>query len=406
MNMTSVIFKNELLTTLKRKGFIITTLALPVLGILGILIYQLVSGLVKPQAITEVTKVGYVDQVGIFVNYTQYEKLELVKYASPEEANSALVNGNIQEYFVIPDNYIASGMVNRYSTKTELEPPSNVVNATQSFLVQNLLKDKVTSEIAMRVNYPLNLSNTVLDETGNVSQGQGGFGAYIISYVFSILLIMSIFTASGYLLQGLSEEKENRIMEVLLSSVSTRQLIMGKVLALGMAGLIQIIVWLGSGFVLIKFASSSIGGFFSNLSFPPEVIILSLIYFVLGYFLYAILMAGVGAIAPTQRDGQQMSVIFTLFGAIPFMLMPFIIENGQHIVTKIFTFFPLTAPLTIMMRINSGIPLWEIIVSVCILILSIWGSLLLASKVFRIYLLMYGKTPGWKEILRSLRQAA
>jgi ABC-2 type transport system permease protein len=87
-------------------------------------------------------------------------------------------------------------------------------------------------------------------------------------------------------------------------------------------------------------------------------------------------------------------------------LMPFIIENGQHIITKILTFFPLTAPLTIMMRINSGIPLWEIIVSVSLLILSIWGSLLLASKVFRIYLLMYGKTPGWREIIKSLRQAA
>ena len=156
---------------------------------------------------------------------------------------------------------------------------------------------------------------------------------------------MSIFTASGYLLQGLSEEKENRVMEILLSSVSTAQLITGKVLALGVAGLIQIVVWLISGFALIRIASSSIGGYFATLSFPPEVITLSLIYFILGYFLYAILMAGVGAIAPTQRDGQQMSIIFTMFGAIPYFLMPFIIENGEHFVTKILTIFPLTRAL-------------------------------------------------------------
>jgi ABC-2 type transport system permease protein len=116
-------------------------------------------------------------------------------------------------------------------------------------------------------------------------------------------------------------------------------------------------------------------------------------------------MAGVGAIAPTQRDGQQMSVIFTLFGAIPYFLMPFIIENSEHIVSKILTIFPLTAPLTVMMRINSGIPAWELIVSVAVLVLSIWGCLLLASKIFRIYLLMYGKAPGWREIIRSMRQA-
>jgi ABC-2 type transport system permease protein len=405
MNKIFLIFKNELFSTLKRKGFIITTLALPVLGILAILVYQLVLGIVQPSKSTEVTKVGYVDKVGVFGDYTRYDKLELVAYDSTDGANQALVKGEIQEYFVIPETYIASGQITRYSMKTEIEAPSNVVFATRSFLVGNLLKDKVSPEIAARVNSPVALSTVVLDKSGQVSDGKGGMEGYLIAYLFSILLIMSIFTASGYLLQGLSEEKENRVMEILLSSVSTRQLITGKVLALGVAGLVQIVVWLISGYALIQMASSSIGGFFTTMTFPPEVIVLSLVYFILGYFLYAILMAGVGAIAPTQRDGQQMSMIFTMFGAIPYFLMPFIIENGQHFVTKILTFFPLTAPLTIMMRINSGIPLWEILVSVSLLALSIWGSLILASRVFRIYLLMYGKAPGWKEIFKSLRQA-
>jgi ABC-2 type transport system permease protein len=406
LNKTLVIFKNELLTTLRRKGFIITTLALPVLGILGMLIYQLVAGVIKPHTTAEITQVGYVDQVGIFTDYTQYDKLLLVKYDSPQSANAALVAGQVQEYIVIPENYIASGLVSRYSTKSEIDVPSNIVNATRNFLVQNLVKNQVSAETALRIGSPLNLTNTVLDKSGQVSQGQGGFGAYIVSYLFSILLIMAIFTASGYLLQGLSEEKENRVMEILLSSVSTRQLITGKVLALGVAGLVQVVVWLISGYALMSFASSSIGGFFSSLTFPPQVISLSLVYFILGYFLFAVLMAAVGAIAPTQRDGQQMSVIFTLFGAIPYFLMPFIIENGDHIVTKILTIFPLTAPLTVMMRISNGIPLWEILVSVTVLMLAIWGSLILASRVFRIYLLMYGKAPGWKEIYRSLRQSA
>jgi ABC-2 type transport system permease protein len=404
LNKIKIIFKDELKTTLRRKGFIITTLALPVLGILAILISQLVANIAKPTEV-EVTKVGYVDRVGIFTIVPQNDQLEFVIYASETEANSALAAEDVQEYFIIPENYVATGQIERFSTKTELAPPSNVVNAIQSFLIQNLLQDKVSPDLALRVNYPANISTTVLDKSGAVSEGQGGFGALLISYIFGILLITSIFTASGYLLQGLSEEKENRIMEVLLSSVSTRQLVTGKVLALGVAGLCQLLVWMFSGWALLNVASSNMGGFFATLRFPPEVLVLGLVYFILGYFLYAILMAGVGAIAPTQRDGQQLSVIFTMMGAIPYFLMTFIVENGSHIVSRILTVFPFTAPLTVMMRINSGIPLWEIILSVTILILTICGSLLLVSKIFRVYLLMYGKTPGWKQILISLKQA-
>jgi ABC-2 type transport system permease protein len=290
--------------------------------------------------------------------------------------------------------------------KTELQPPAEVINATQSFLVSNLLKDNVSPEIAARVRAPLAVNNTILDKTGSVADNQGGTAGLMISYVFSVLLIVAIFTASGYLLQGLSEEKENRIMELLLSSVSTRQLITGKVLALGTSGLIQILVWLISGYGLIALGSSSIGGFFTTLHFPVSVVALSVIYFILGYFLFAILMAGIGAIAPTQRDGQQMSVVFTLFSAIPYFLMLFIVENGEHVVSRILTIFPLTAPLTVMIRLNNGIPIWEILTSVVVLILAIYGSLLLVSKIFRVYLLMYGKTPGWSEIVKSLRQSA
>ncbi len=404
MNKTWVVFRNELVTTLKRKGFVITTLAIPVIGLLGILIFQLVSGLNKSPA-DEITRVGYVDQAGLFGRYTDQGRVLFVAYPSVEAARSDLLASQIKEYFVIPSDYVQSGTLERYSTKTELEPPSNVIAAAQNFLVGNLLKDNVSPEIAARVKAPMAVNNVTLDKTGNVADNQGGLGALIISYVFAVLLVIAIFTASGYLLQGLSEEKENRIMELLLSSVSTRQLITGKVLALGTSGLLQIAVWLISGYGLIALGASSIGGFFTTLHFPISVVILSVVYFILGYFLFAVLMAGVGAIAPTQRDGQQMSVIFSLAASIPYFLMPFLVENGEHIVSKILTIFPLTAPLTVMIRLNNGIPLWEIMASVAVLLLAIYGSLLLVAKVFRVYLLMYGKAPGWSEIIKGLRQA-
>jgi ABC-2 type transport system permease protein len=223
MNKTLLIFKNELYSTLKRKGFVLTTLALPVLGILALLVYQLVSGLSKPEEEVKITKVGYVDEVGIFADFTNYNELELIQYEGAEEANQSMVRGDIQEYFIIPADYLQSGLVTRFSMKTELETPSNVYNAMRDFLIQNMLQDKVSPELAYRVNYPLGLSTVILDKAGQVTDTRAGFGMYIISYLFSLLLLLSIFTASGYLLQGLSEEKENRIMEVLLSSISTRR---------------------------------------------------------------------------------------------------------------------------------------------------------------------------------------
>ncbi len=404
MNKTLIVLVNELKETLKRKGFIITTVAFPVLAALAILVFNIVNVFLAPSE-EETLRVGYIDEVGIFDQYTRQGKVELVAYPSAELANRDLIAGELTEYFIIPEDYIATGSLTRYSLDTDITPPSDVMDAARKFLVGNLVKDSVDPEIITRLEAPMQVSSIVLDETGNVAQGQGGWGAWLLSYLFGILLLMSIFTASGYLLQGLSEEKENRIMEILLSSVSTRQLITGKVLGLGAAGLIQMVFWLLSAWGLMTLASTSIGGVFSTLQFPANVIILSLVYFILGYFLFAVMMAGVGAIAPTVREGQQLSVIFSLIAAIPFVLMTFIIENGDHILNKILTLFPPTAPMTVMIRLNGGIPLWEIIAGIVILLLSIIGLVLLVSRLFRVYLLMYGKTPGWREIVKNLRQA-
>jgi ABC-2 type transport system permease protein len=296
-------------------------------------------------------------------------------------------------------------MITRYLLRTEIQPSVASIQAIEYFLVNNIIQDKLDPNISARIQSPVSLSNVVLDKTGNVANGQGGYGAYIISYLFGLLLVMSIFTASGYLLQGLSEEKENRVMEVLLSSASNRQLITGKVLGLGIAGLLQMVFWLLSAWGLVVLASGSIGGLFSTIQFPLNVVILSLVYYVLGYFLFAIILAGIGAIVPTVRDGQQLSVAVTLVGSIPFMMMPYIIENGDKLPNVLLTLFPLTAPLTVMMRLDAGIPVWELVLSTILLVISIVGCLSLASKLFRTYLLMFGKTPGAKELMRSLRQA-
>ena len=405
MKKTFFIIKHEFRGMLKRTSYILTTILLPLLALLAIVIYNLVQSLSGAPAEVKVPKIGYIDQVGIFTEATTQPGAELVAYPSADAARAELVKGDIKEYFIIPPDYVAQGVLERFSLQTELEPGQGSSTAIENFLIANLLKNAVSPEITARVQSPYILDNTVLDKSGNVATGQGGFGAYILSYLFSFMLLMSIFTASGFLLQGLVEEKENRVMEVLLSSVSSKQLIAGKVLGLGAAGLVQISIWLVSFKLLLPFASSSIGGLFSSLTFPPSVIFVSLIYFILGYLLYAVLMAGVGAIAPTAQMGQQMSAIFSLMAAIPFMLMVFIIENGDRPLNIVLSLFPFTAPLTVMMRVGQGIPVWEILVSIALLLLTILGCLSLAARIFRTFLLMYGKTPSFRDVMRSLRQA-
>lgn len=145
--------------------------------------------------------------------------------------NPQLINKDINEYFVIPPDYILTGVISRFTIGKELMPAAATRNAIENFLSNNLLAGKVPAPVMSRIEAPLTLFTITLTTSGDVAAEQGGFSNFIIPGVFSILLALSIIFSSTYMLQGLGEEKENRLIEILLSSVSTRQLITGKVLA-------------------------------------------------------------------------------------------------------------------------------------------------------------------------------
>jgi len=133
---------------------------------------------------------------------------------------------------------------------------------------------------------------------------------------------------------------------------------------------------------------------------------LGIVYFIMGYILFAILFASVGAVVPTYREGQQIVFFIMPAGIIPLMLVPFLAENYSHPVTQILTLFPITAPITSMIRLCVGnMSSWELMLNITLLVLSIVGLILLAAKVFRAFLLMYGRKPSLREITKALRQA-
>ncbi len=402
MNKTFLIFKHEFMFTIKKIGFIILTLALPMLVLLGIGIFHFTSGITKP---VETITIGYVDEAGGFKQFTNQRNIMFVLFDTSEAATQALIKKDITEYFIIPRDYISMGIINRYTMQKEVTPPATTATAIKNFISSNLLVGKVPTATIAIIEAPLNIVTTTLTSTGVASLKQGGLTNLIIPGIFGLLLALSLSFSSAYVLQGLSEEKENRLMEILLSSVSTKQLIVGKVLGIGAAGLLQVVVWVISIPFLLNLASSSIGGILSMIQIPANLLVLGVVYFILGYLLFAVLSASVAAISSSVREAQGLAAIFTLFSVAPFWFYSLLLLFPNSPVWVVFSIFPFSAPVLVMLRIGmTGVPTWQLITSIAVLVFSIIGGLLLAAKLLRTYILMYGKRPRLGEIIRNLRR--
>ena len=219
------------------------------------------------------------------------------------------------------------------------------------------------------------------------------------------LLSLAIVTGGQYLLQGVSEEKESRILESLVCTVSPDELMLGKLIGLGGAGLTLVGIWIVVGLATV---ASSFA--FLDLQLPASLGVLGFVYFLLGYLFYASLMTGIGGITNNLREAQQFAVAFTMMNFVPFYLLVKILNAPNSGVAIGMSLFPPTAATTMMMRLSAGamtgaeIPFWQIALSLALLAGSGALALLLAARVFRLGMLMYGKTPTLPEILKLMRQ--
>lgn len=405
MHKTYLMFKHELLIAIQRVGFIIMTLIVPVLALIGIGILALISNLAAPST-PGLTFIGVVDEVGIFDGQTTQGFVTLVPFASNEEAIAALVRHEVEDFIVIPGDYLTSGAVQRYVLEKELATSPAKVAMIKSFLTWNLLDDRAPPEIITLVVSPLNLEVTRITETGEPAAEQNSIGNVIIPAVFSLLLSLALMFGAINLISGLGEEKESRLIEVLLSSVSVRQLLISKVLALGIAGLLQVLVWLISMPLLLNLASSVLGGVLSSIQIPSGFIVLGIVYFVLGYLLFAVLSIGIGAISPNAREGSQLSMLYTMASFVPLWFASLLIAFPNSPIWVVLSILPMTSPVQIVLRLGvSDVPIWQILISIGTLVVSIIVGLFVSTKLFRMQMLMYGKRPSLAEIVRSLKSA-
>ncbi len=406
---------HEYLTSLRRAGFIFATLLIPALGLIGLIVAAFFSRSVSDFFVgqfapdrSDSQTIGVVDRSGLYTPIPEKFSDRFAAYADVEAARHDLEAETIAAYIVIPADYVATGRLTAYTRSggfnslvaldsDELEP----------FLLTGLLAGRVDDTILARANDPANITRIALEseDRPGASPNPFSFGAGIVtSYVLSILLFISIFTSSGYLLNSVSEEKETRVMEVILSSVSPIELLAGKIIGLGALGLTQVGVWILSAFLL----SGGIGLLAAGVAvaFNAGTFLLAGVYFVLGYLIFGTLMATAGSLGTTMRESQQIAGIFTMTAAIPWMINGFIIINPNMPLARVLSYIPLTAPMMMLLRTAVGnVPPVDIVGSIIVLVVSIPVILWAGAKVFRTSLLIYGKRLTVKEIVLALRGA-
>ncbi|MBI3913992.1 MAG: ABC transporter permease [Chloroflexi bacterium] len=410
-NKVWTIARHEFITNVRRRGFIFFTLLVPALELGVVIILAYFSGpastFFQSQLAPTTDKVGVIDQSGIFTPLPPNAGERFVSFDDTATARRALAANQVTAFVVIAADYLESGKITSYS-RTSMGGVTGVdSNSLRALLVSGLLAGKVDAAIAARASRPINLTTITLDASGNAPTSAGApnlVAGFLAPFFLSMFLAVSIFVSSGYLLRSVSEEKESRVIEIILSSVSATELLSGKVIGLGACGLLQVGVWLASTFALSGGTGSLIAG--AAIVQNPSALLFAAVYTALGYMLFAIIMASVGALGTNLRESQQMAGLFSFSATLPYMLSGLLFSNPNAGIARVLSFFPLTAPAMMTLRIPLGpVPLEDIIGSIGVLVVTIPFVMWLGARVFRMGLLMYGKRPTLKEIARYVREA-
>jgi ABC-2 type transport system permease protein len=326
-------------------------------------------------------------------------------FSDEASAQAALRAGGISQLLVVPKDYLEAGLLRRYARSNNLFSNADR-RAIDAWLSQGLIRAHVDSLIATRAARPSEHEafytlNSRTDQF-EIKDNKREMFDFMLPFLFSLVLGLCIMIGGQYLLQGVAEEKESRILESLLCTVSADELMAGKLLGLGSVGLAVVGIWAAAGFV---FAGPIL--LMVRAAISPDLLAIALVYFLLGYLFFGSIMTGIGAMTNNMREAQQFAVWFTFANFVPFIMIVKILGHPSEPLAVGLSMFPPTAATAMMLRLTapaSSVPPWQIGLSIALLAGSAWMALRFASRVFRIGLLMYGKTPNLPEILRWARQ--
>jgi ABC-2 type transport system permease protein len=403
------VLRHELVSTIRRGSFIFATFGIPIISTLILGVVSIFNRQ-APGAISQVLEAGgpnssatetrgYVDLSGIVRTIPPGVPSGSVKaYPDVSAAQIALQSGEISAYYIIPKGYLQSGEVTL--VKPDFNPLAVIDqnDIMQWVLDVNLLDGD--ARLAARIQNPLNLQATVLSPTS--PRDQENPLTFFLPYAVTMIYYFIILMTSSLLLNSVTKEKENRVIEILMMSVTPRQLLAGKILALGLAGLLQTSLWVGTGYLLLRLSGRTLN-LPAAFQLPPSFLVWAVIFFLLGYLLYASLMAAIGALVPNLREASQASflVIFPLL--IPLFSIGVLVTSPDGGLATTLSLIPFTAPVAMMTRLAAGeVPIWQLSLATLFLAATVVLVMRAVAGMFRTQTLLTGQSFSVKRLLSAL----
>jgi ABC-2 type transport system permease protein len=413
MNKALVVAKWEYLEKIKSKAFLIGLFVTPMIMVgMGVL-----PGLLATTADEETKVIGVVDMNGEFLaplaerlqefklpnggpNYL-VQTIALGRNADIDEAiesaNAKVLRDEIEGYCIINAEPLVDTLIEYRSKHVgDFRIANRIEDAVKSIIREKKLTELGLDPLLMtRLRVPIEVKTVKLSKTGEKEKGDF-MTVFFSAYVFLMMLFFLILTSGQLLVRSMIEEKSNRIVEILVSSVSPTDLMVGKVLGLSGLGFTQIGFWGLIGLALsLQFSVTLI---------PLAQALLLLMYFVLGYLFYSAIFIGVGSPLNTEQEAQQITSYLVLIVVLPIALALPAIQNPGATWIKVLSYIPFLTPTMMTLRIPIQVPsAWEILITILLMIASTYVAMFAAGRIFRIAILSTGKRPSVKEILRWAR---
>lgn len=419
MRNTWLVFKYTVGVTLRQRSFWIFTFLMPLL-LLGFNVYysiqdsSLAANLEEETAEAEPVEppvIGLVDEAGIIETMPEGIPEGMFQfYDDTTSAAADLEAGMIDQYVAIPVDYLASGQVEVYSQEFQLlqEGGQGVgFNEANNWMLSRMLSYNLVGDEALAGAIfnptPGQLANMQAlnpPETEVVERrALAELLALVIPYIYYFILIV----VSGYMLQSVTKEKENRTVEILLLSLRPRDLMVGKILGLSSVAMIQLAIWLGGGLLLMDRGTQLLN--VGSYTFPDGFIVLAVVFLLLGYFLYASIMAAAGAISPSAREAGQVTWLLIIPFIPTLMFSRTFVDDPEGVASIVLSLFPLSAPSAMITRLAvSEVPWWQVAVSLGGLAITTYVAVVLAARFFQPQNLLSQAAFNWRRLATGWRQ--
>lgn len=336
-----------------------------------------------------------------------FRKRTVVLFENVEAGRSKLEDGTYQAVILIPADYVETGALETYRRRSDLFG-SSIGSGWLTKLIgkQLLTKTDLSEDEVARIRGSAASTEFEINDEGKFEEVNMLSKGLSLGLPLAVagLLVFALMMNAGVLLASIAEEKENKVMEVIVSSVSADTLLFGKVLGIVCAGLLQITIWMAMVAVIPSLSMVVLN---DVVDYDVNIgqLIISGVFMVVGFMFYGCLLAGMGSLGSSYKDCQQLSVAVILCCCVPMMMPTVFITDPNSIVPRVLSMVPLFSPIGMTLRLASGeIPMWEVGLSLLILVISTWFAIKVSAKLFRVGTLMRGKPPGVKQIWKLLTQ--